>query len=404
MGGGEELLGIIPYKEVRADADRQSNPKTVQLPLDSPGSGQENVQNLVMAERNNQQNETSTDGKWQMTEVCAPSLKAPVSVIASKDHPAKLLEGRPNRLNKINIYLPLNDQTKDLPRCHGDFFIPKSPESYTLIYLHGGAWRDPTVDFTAVEATAACMFGEHTSPASRISIIASINYSLSSHPTHPTAPYDPAKGDTGDEAREARHPTHVLDVIHALRYLHDIAAVDDHKYILVGHSAGATLACQSTFVPPGYWSSHESKLAVPIPAAIVGLNGLFDLPRLIHEPGTHAHLKDVYTAIVRNAFGDDEEVWRKVSPALFDIKMLVSRLLERKMPELVVLAQSKEDQLVPMNQTESIEAALEHTQVDGSGKTNLSLKRSTKITGQHDDCWKEGREIADMVKYVLTLL
>ncbi|GAA2287217.1 hypothetical protein GCM10010145_67660 [Streptomyces ruber] len=57
------------------------------------------------------------------------------------------------------------------------------------------------------------------------------------------------------------------------------------------------------------------------PAALLGLNGLYDLPAPATADGlgaSHAHLRDDYEKLLSGAFGTDEEAWPGASPAGFD--------------------------------------------------------------------------------------
>ena len=67
---------------------------------------------------------------------------------------------------------------------------------------------------------------------------ASINYRLSPYLDHPQ---NPSTAD--DPARNAKHPDHVVDVSKALAFLENKYNISS-GYLLVGHSAGATLAFQ----------------------------------------------------------------------------------------------------------------------------------------------------------------
>lgn len=341
---------------------------------------------------------------WEVAQVQTPSQSRPTRVVTSKNRP---FQGRrSNRLQTFNIYYPYNDASRKLLGSHQSS-LPIPQQSHVLVYIHGGAWRDPAVDSIAVEATVASIFAddEPHGETSRIGAVLSINYSLSPHPHHPLDPYEPCRGETSDEAREARHPQHILDITRALSYLAELAILYDNRYILAGHSAGATLACQAALVGKDYWEGHTGQELIPIPAAILGLNGLYNLPLLVHEPSTHQHLKEVYRAIVKNAFGNDQDVWKRASPASFDSTRLAWRAIEGRLSKLVMLAQSTQDQLVPMNQTLSMENMLKKIQDTELGEgRSFKIQRSDKLTGLHDDCWKEGMPIWHLVKDILDLM
>lgn len=57
-----------------------------------------------------------------------------------------------------------------------------------------------------------------------------------------------------------------------------------HAFILSGHSAGACLAFQSTLRSPQAWGL-DAAMEPPRPVAVVGINGLYGLPGLVHDLG-----------------------------------------------------------------------------------------------------------------------
>lgn len=65
---------------------------------------------------------------------------------------------------------------------------------------------------------------------------------------------------------------------------------------------------------------------------------------------SHEQLRDEYEMLLSIAFGADKGRWPAASPARFDPANIAARVREGKAPRLVVLDQSAEDQLVPMNQ------------------------------------------------------
>lgn len=258
-----------------------------------------------------------------------------------------------------------------------------------IIYIHGGAWRDPLVDSSSFEATALKIMSASKNDASMIAGIASLNYPLSSHPNHPTHPAPPQDPSLPvDMARTAKHPDHILAVLSALAYLQDSLHVA-HDYLLSGHSCGATLAFQAV-MDSQRWavSSGEQKVLAPAvrkPKVIVGLNGLYDLPRFIRQPdSSHAALGPVYSDFTKGAFGDDDEVWRQVCPTIVE-----DWGKEWPEGELIVLVQSREDGLVPYSQTEIMKKRL----AEVSSIRVLELDAD----GDHNDLWKKGDRLAEIL-------
>lgn len=188
----------------------------------------------------------------------------------------------------------------------------------------------------------------------------SIDYRLSPHPDHPTSANDPD--------HNACHPDHLEDVVDALVWLQSRRAAD---YILVGHSAGATLAFQACLAQrPGL--KH--------PIAVVGLCGLYDLPALFQN-----HLdQPVYRAIVEGAFGEDQSVWKSASPT--------SGRYETMWPggQCVVLAHSCEDELVERDQFERMHKhLLDQGWAEGPNHRQMHV---VEMIGSHDDIWVRGSE------------
>lgn len=264
------------------------------------------------------------------------------------------------------------------------------------VYIHGGAWRDPQLTSKSIEPAVAHAFCAAGDTAASISAIASINYTLSPYPTHPALPYDAIKDNHSDPAREAVHPQHVSDVLHGLALLHSFG-LTDRSYILSGHSAGACPAFQATLQPPRHYGLDYLAEA-PCPAAILGLNGLYDLPGLVNGlDASHEHLRAEYQMFLSSAFGADQSRWPAASPAHFDAANIAERVREGKAPRLVVLDQSTEDHLVPMNQSQRLQANL-------SKVSGLRVVEGHRCTGKHDAPWEQGLMIWESLKDIFRLL
>jgi kynurenine formamidase len=334
--------------------------------------------------------------RWQRAEVASPRIDGPVSVVAAKDVP---YAQNANRFQNLSIYLP---ETKDSLGLV-DTPVASLPVQQTSprhlprwhVHIHGGAWRDPQLTSSSIEATVAHAF---SSPASLplLDAIVSINYTLSPFPTHPTLAYDPSRGDPSDPSRDAKHPEHIRDVLSAFALLHSLG-LRDHSYLLSGHSAGACLSFQSILQAPGYWGL-EGTPEPPRPVALLGLNGLYSLPALVYGlEESHAQLEDVYVTLLSIAFGSDQTRWVKASPAYFDRAELVERMKDGKLPRLVLLDQSEEDQLVPMNQADTFET---HLKAVGTWR----VIRGNRCKGLHAAPWEQGYMIWDSIQDVLQAL
>ena len=206
--------------------------------------------------------------------------------------------------------------------------------------------------------------------AGQIAGYASVNYRLSPYPSHPTDPSNPS-----DPARNAKHPDHVNDVLTAILHLQTTHHFED-RYILVGHSCGATLAMQVAM--KRYWGSqYESTFALELnvvpPIAIVGLEGIYDIRALVH----YHKDQSVYEDFIRNAFGVSE--WETVSPTNGDF--------DEAWPDgkLVLLGHSPDDTLLESEQHELQQKALEAQGWREDGERKI---RYLQLKGDHDDIWK----------------
>lgn len=336
-----------------------------------------------------------TPVEWELASVASPHLAHPVSVVAAKDIPYL---PNANRLQNLSIYLPQTSETSDLigtpanslPNHDSQSLLPRHH-----VHIHGGAWRDPQLTSESIEPAVAHAFSA-TDGSAPITAVASINYTVSQFPTHPTLPYDAIKDNHSDPAREAKHPQHVSDVLHGFALLRSFG-LTDQSYILSGHSCGACLSFQATLQPPRHYGL-ENLPDAPCPAALLGLNGLYDLPELVNELGaSHEHLRDEYEMLLSNAFGTDKDKWPAASPARFDPAEIAERVRENKAPRLIVLDQSTEDQLVPMNQRERLEANL-------SKVSGLRVVEGHRCTGMHEAPWEQGVMIWESLQDIFRLL
>ena len=344
--------------------------------------------------------------RWQAAEVTSPRLESPVPVIAARDIPHI---GNANRLQNLSIYLPRTPETaglvgtpvRSLPGADSPSPLPRY-----LVHVHGGAWRDPRLTAASAEPAVACAFSPTPGgvPAP-VSAIASINYTVSpfGYPAppfmpSPPAPYDAIKDNHTDPAREAVHPQHVSDVLHGLALLASLGLTSG-SYVLSGHSAGACLALQVILQSPAHYGLGYVP-EPPCPAALLGLNGLYDLPALATAEGlgaSHAGLRDDYDKMLSAAFGTDKSTWPAASPASFDPPSIARRVRDGNAPRLIVLEQSTEDRLVPMSQRDRLAASL-------SKVTGLRIAGGRRLTGSHAAPWEEGSMIIESLRDTLQLL
>lgn len=282
-------------------------------------------------------------------------------------------------------------------------------------YIHGGAWRDPEITAESFGPTAEIL---RNTPGLPIAGLASISYRLSPHPDHPQR----QSHTPPEEFRSAKHPDHIRDVEAALAFLQNTFGFGS-RYILAGHSCGATLAFQAVMGAVGNHREHHfhdgsddtgtgaetiSASSGPLPpslsaspAAIVGVAGIYDLRRLCYE---HREIS-AYRELIEGAFGADEMLWDAVSPAY----MFASRGVEGgwKSGRLAVLAHSKDDELVDEGQIEAMQEALKGWEgLEASvPKNELTAKhrrvRLLSIGGAHDDAWIKGHELSRAIQVAL---
>ncbi len=248
--------------------------------------------------------------------------------------------------------------------------------------------------------------------ASQIAGFASLNYRLSPHPDYPQDSHKTSNY----EFRNARHPEHVNDVLTALGVLqhkHNFGS----KYLLVGHSVGATMAFQVALSQRVPWDPSANIPAISSenvapPIAILGVEGIYDFPALIKSIKNDKDKEKWYHEPMKGAFSDNEEVWLDVSPAQYS-KEAYDRewtLTSASTPRLAIVAHSPHDELVPWSQVEAVQNVFAQGE-DGVGSKIDSEVADTEIDfrvielkGKHDAVWEKGQEMAKAIAEVLRAL
>lgn len=133
------------------------------------------------------------------------------------------------------------------PEQQLDLYLPASPASGLIIFIHGGAWRTGSRKDHADLANYLCGKGK---------AVAVIDYRLSVKDEKTGLP-------------KHIHPVHARDVNAALSFLHGREDIPKEDWIVVGHSIGAwlTLAAIIDGVPRSGNSQYPKSMPVPDSAA-----------------------------------------------------------------------------------------------------------------------------------------
>ncbi|KAI1180778.1 alpha/beta-hydrolase [Nemania sp. FL0916] len=272
---------------------------------------------------------------------------------------------------------------------------PADKGNYWVIYIHGGAWRDPRVTHEVFTPSIDRILSSPSteSKASRaIAGFASIDYRLSPHPQFPQ---DPTTTPV-DQFRAARHPDHLNDIRAALVFLQQTYGFGSN-YVLIGHSAGGALVFQlpASVSTPASASSEAGKHP-DLPAAVVALEGLYDFR------GINERYKGAYTLFFRGAFGDDPESWDAAAP----IKFSGNYADNWPSGKLVLIGWSPDDTLIDgpeadnmarrlLDLDEFVEEKLDDEGEEESGnKGKKRLLLLKDLQGEHDEIWRSGEHVA----------
>ncbi|KAL8736213.1 MAG: hypothetical protein Q9166_000368 [cf. Caloplaca sp. 2 TL-2023] len=296
-----------------------------------------------------------------------------------------------------------------LPLRTLDLHTPTTPPwegSYTIIYIHGGAFRDPHITSQSLLPSLPFIFpfpnpdsGSNShKPHNHVAAIASLNYRLSPYPHHPTHP-----SREEDESRNARWPDQVRDMRTAMTWLLGNDGVDRSNFpdlkgndvVLVGHSVGATIAL-AVALGLDYRDDDDEDgfrgLRKRI-KAVVGVEGIYDFTAL---RDAHAEYRGVYEEFTNGAFGDEKDGgWEKGN-----IVRRVREGGEMNGVEVVVLGQSREDELVEWGQVEIMERVLKEKgwQAGDDGKGKGKEVTTVELEGGHDEIWGKGEELTRCVE------
>lgn len=146
------------------------------------------------------------------------------------------------------------------------------------------------------------------------------------------------------------------------------------RYVLIGHSCGATLAFQ---VPIEY--NHFTM--VPQPACIIGSEGIYDIPSLVK---VHDQVP-FYRQFCCAAFGNVEKAWVEASPYTAKTQAIWANT------RTLIISHSEEDDLVEKEQATKMLERLAGT-LEWHGQS-----RYAPVTGSHNETWEKGTEMAKII-------
>ncbi|KAE9376755.1 alpha/beta-hydrolase [Stipitochalara longipes BDJ] len=243
----------------------------------------------------------------------------------------------------------------------------ESDNKIWVVYIHGGAWRDPKVDSRSFAPAVEVL--SNSSLKDSIAGFASVNYRLSPYPSHPMDPSSP-----DNKARNVHYPAHLMDVSCALLYLDDKYKIND-RYIVAGHSAGACLAFElNDWFLPG--------TQLPQPACVLGISGIYDLEAFIDA---HSEIP-AYRTLIENAF-PDKNLWEEASPNKSDL----SKTAKWQNAKAVIVSHSDEDELVEKAQASYM---LKRARIAPSANEKVYF---LPATGAHDEIWESGHILAGLI-------
>ncbi|KAF7547321.1 hypothetical protein G7Z17_g7820 [Cylindrodendrum hubeiense] len=254
---------------------------------------------------------------------------------------------------------------------------PEQASGYWIIYIHGGAWRDPRRTADDFWASIKHITSSSEDVTLKVKGFVSLDYRLSPHPDFPQ---DPASTQSSD-LRDAKHPDHIQDIWSGLEFAQTRCQFSDN-YVLIGHSAGATLAYQLLMGESVL--AGRSRPELPLPIAIIGISGIYDLVNI------NARHDGQYSGFISAAF--DEAHWASASPARFKASF------KESWPngKFTILAWSSEDTLVDEPEIDDMASKLA---LDG-----VELDLLKDLTDDHDCVWQDGKQVARLVSLALTKL
>jgi kynurenine formamidase len=175
--------------------------------------------------------------------------------------------------------------------------------------------------------------------------------------------------------REAKHPDHINDVRAALVFLQAKYGFGA-DYIILGHSAGGTLAMQLLM------GTGTGAGALQMPSAMVCISGIYNLVGLAQRLGP------VYHEFISGAFGKDELAWADAAPLKYSGGSFGDLWSGNRKP--LVLAWSGDDELIDEPEIDDMAGRLV-----SDGVSTLVVVKDLK--GSHDGLWEDGEPLAHLI-------
>ena len=151
------------------------------------------------------------------------------------------------------------------------------------------------------------------------------------------------------------------------------------RYVLVGHSAGASLAFQVVAGLTSVISNSDSNLVLP--RAVVGFEGIYDFCGLDERMG------GAYTPFFEGAFGGDRGGWDAAAPVKFTGNFGKRWNVEGN--PLGVLGWSRDDKLIDEPEVDDMAARL-----SGDGVHTIVIK---DLRGGHHEICEDGAGVARLI-------
>lgn len=270
------------------------------------------------------------------------------------------------------------------------FFRHHESNDRTILFIHGGAWRDPNNTFDDFEDMVNQI--KKNSKSSSINLVG-INYRLSP---------------------EVKHPIHLWDILQGIEYLANEYGI--HELLIVGHSVGATLImqllsyekiledgcriCQEDISTKDYVNARIAhfpteeqlkRLKRSLDTIRLGtlyfIDGIYDMVELIIEYG------DSYKSFVDQAFTSTKsytEASQLTSTTMSSDKIPCFNRQENGANNLVkfVVVHSLQDELLSLNQANLFRQFF--------SKNNIPSKLFTGEWGQHEEVYRR-QEVTQII-------